>query len=79
MGSRKHLVWLGLAGAAVAVAALLAPEQAPAPSSAVDLAPVARTAPPAPAPDGTGPLDALPSRDTIGRPGGLSATWTLRP
>lgn len=68
MGSRKRLVWLGLAGAALAVAALLAPEQAPAPSSAVDLAPVARTAPQAPAPDGTGSLDALPSRDTIGRP-----------
>lgn len=77
-GTKKRLVWLALAGAAVAAAALLAPEPAPAPSAAVDLAPVSRPVPNASAPAGTGPLDALPSRETIGRPRGqvfASRSW----
>ena len=82
MGTKKRLIWLALAGAAVGAAALLAPEPAPAPSAALDLAPVARPAPNASAPAGTGPLDALPSRETIGRPRGqafASRSWAPAP
>jgi hypothetical protein len=70
MGTKKRLVWLALAGAAVAAAALLAPEPEPAPSASADLAPVSRPATSASAPADKGVLAALPPRETIGRPRG---------
>jgi hypothetical protein len=70
MGTKKRLVWLALAGAAVAAAALLAPEPQPAPSASADLAPVSRPATSASATADKGVLAALPPRETIGRPRG---------